>query len=110
MSSRAPSLAPATLALSLAAVVTIETAPVPAQAKLLAFDAQAKALLATMPLPEKGGRMTTPAQFFIKDRADIEKYFFGSVLSGGDSDPKTNTVEDWGATYEDIQAHALKTR
>ena len=110
MSSRALSVAAATLALSLAAVITIETAPVPAQAKLLAFDAQAKALLAKMTLAEKVGQMTQPDQLFIKDRADIEKYFFGSVLSGGDSDPKTNTVEDWGAMYEDIQAHALKTR
>ncbi len=110
MSSRALSLAAATLALSLAAVVTIETAPVPAQAKLLAFDAQVKALLAKMTLAEKIGQMTQPDQLFIKDRADIEKYFFGSVLSGGDSDPKTNTVEDWGAMYEDIQAHSLKTR
>jgi beta-glucosidase len=110
MSSRALSLAAATLALLLAAVVTTETAPVPAQAKLLAFDARAKALLAKMTLAEKIGQMTQPDQLFIKDRADIEKYFFGSVLSGGDSDPKTNTVEDWGAMYEDIQAHALKTR
>ena len=110
MSSRALSIAAATLALLLAAVVTTETAPVPAQAKLLAFDAQARALLAKMTLAEKVGQMTQPDQLFIKDRADIEKYFFGSVLSGGDSDPKTNTVEDWGAMYEDIQAHALKTR
>jgi beta-glucosidase len=110
MTSRAPSLAAATLALLLAAVVTTETAPVPAQAKLLAFDAQAKALVAKMTLAEKIGQMTQPDQLFVKDRADIEKYFFGSVLSGGDSDPKTNTVEDWGAMYEDIQAHALKTR
>jgi beta-glucosidase len=110
MTSRALSLAAATLALLLAAVVTTETAPVPAQAKLLAFDAQAKALVAKMTLAEKIGQMTQPDQLFVKDRADIEKYFFGSVLSGGDSDPKTNTVEDWGAMYEDIQAHALKTR
>jgi len=110
MSSRALSIAAATLALLLAAVVTTETAPVPAQAKLLAFDTRAKALLAKMTLAEKIGQMTQPDQLFIKDRADIEKYSFGSVLSGGDSDPKTNTVEDWGAMYEDIQAHALKTR
>ena len=110
MSSRALSIAAATLALLLAAVVTTETAPVPAQAKLLAFDTRAKALLAKMTLAEKIGQMTQPDQLFIKDRADIEKYFFGSVLSGGDSDPRTNTVEDWGAMYEDIQAHALKTR
>ncbi len=110
MSSRPLSLAAATLALLLAAVVATETAPVPAQAKLLAFDAQVKALLAKMTLAEKIGQMTQPDQLFIKDRADIEKYFFGSVLSGGDSDPKTNTVEDWGAMYEDIQAHSLKTR
>jgi beta-glucosidase len=110
MSSRLFPLAAATLALLLAAVVTTQTAPVPAQAKLLAFDAQAKALLAKMTLAEKIGQMTQPDQLYIKDRSDIEKYFVGSVLSGGDSDPKTNTVEDWGAMYEDIQAHALKTR
>ena len=89
MSWRPLSLAAATLALLLAAVVATETAPVPAQAKLLAFDRQAKALLATMTLAEKIGQMTQPDQLFIKDRADIEKCSFGSVLSGGDSDPKT---------------------
>ena len=40
----------------------------PAQAKLLAFDAQAKALLAKMTLDEKIGQMTQPDQLFIKDR------------------------------------------
>ena len=64
MSSRALSLAAATLALLLAAVVTTETAPVPAQAKLLAFDARAKALLAKMTLDEKIGQMTQPEQLF----------------------------------------------
>ena len=110
MNLRTLSLVAATLAFSLAAAVATETAPVPAQAKLLAFDAQAKALVARMTLAEKVGQMTQPDRLFIKDPADIEKYFVGSVLSGGDSDPKTNTVEDWGAMYEANQAHALKTR
>ena len=81
----------------LAAVVATQTAPVPAQAKLLAFNAQAKALLAQMTLDEKIGQMTQPDQNALKDAADIEKYFLGSVLSGGDSDPKTATASRTGA-------------
>jgi len=110
MTVRARTLAGLTLALVVGVVAAPKTAPVPAQAKLLAFNAQAKALLAKMTLEEKVAQMTQPDQLFIKDATEIEKYGFGSVLSGGDSDPKTNTVEDWGAMYEKYQSHALKSR
>ena len=100
MMPRATTRSAITLTLCLAAVTVARTAPPPAQAKLLAFNAQAKALLARMTLEEKVGQMTQPDQLFLKEASEVEKYSFGSVLSGGDSDPKTNTVEDWGAMYE----------
>ena len=94
MSSRALSIAAATLALLLAAVVTTETAPVPAQAKLLAFDTRAKALLAKMTLKEKVGQMTQLELGMISDGAGdaiainpgklhkaIVEYGVGSILN-----------------------------
>ena len=78
---------------------------------LSSFDPQAKALLAQMTLDEKVGQMTQPDQDFIKDTADIEKYFLGSVLSGGSSDPKEgNSLKAWTDLYDRLQAHSGKTR
>ena len=83
----------------------------PAPKKLSSFDPQAKALLAKMTLDEKIGQMTQPDQSFIKDLSDIETYAFGSVLSGGSSDPKEgNSVQNWTDLYDRIQKHALSTR
>jgi beta-glucosidase len=81
--------------------------PVP----LSTFDAKAKELLARMTLDEKIGQMTQPDQMYLKDPSDIETYFLGSVLSGGDSDPKAgNTREAWTNLAATIEAHAYKTR
>jgi beta-glucosidase len=81
--------------------------PVP----LSTFDAKAKELLARMTLDEKIGQMTQPDQMYLKDPSDIETYFLGSVLSGGDSDPKAgNSREAWTNLATSIQAHAYKTR
>ena len=78
---------------------------------LSSFDPEAKALLARMTLDEKVGQMTQPDQDFIKDTADIEKYFLGSVLSGGSSDPKEgNSLKAWTDLYDRLQAHSGKTR
>jgi beta-glucosidase len=77
---------------------------------LSSFDPEVNALLARMTLDEKVGQMTQPDQDFMADPTDIETYFLGSVLSGGDSDPKTNTVEDWADMYDRYQSHALETR
>jgi beta-glucosidase len=78
---------------------------------LSSFDAKAKELLSRMILDEKIGQMTQPDQMFLKDPSDIETYFLGSVLSGGDSDPKAgNTREAWTDLATGIQAHAYKTR
>jgi beta-glucosidase len=88
-------------------ILMAQTKPIP----LSSFDAKAKELLARMTLDEKIGQMTQADQLFVKDPSDIEKYFLGSILSGGDSDPKDgNSREAWINLATTIQARALKTR
>lgn len=75
------------------------------------FDAQARALLEKMTLDEKVGQMLQPDQMFIQNLDDVEKFHLGSVLSGGDSDPKTgNDLQSWTNLYNRFQARALNTR
>ncbi len=83
------------------------------QSALVAYDAQAKALLAKMTLEEKIGQMCQPDQSALKDPADIHKYFLGSLLSGGGSGPKKKedyTLKGWTEMVEGFQEQALKTR
>jgi beta-glucosidase len=78
---------------------------------LTTFDPQAKALLARMTLDEKIGQMTQADQKFLKDPSDVETLFLGSILSGGDSDPKEgNSRGAWSDLAATIQGHAKKTR
>lgn len=77
---------------------------------LSAYDPQVQELLARMTLEEKIGQMTQPDQESL-DPADIEKYFLGSVLSGGNSDPKEgNSLQAWTDLYDRLQSRAMKTR
>jgi len=95
------------------ALVLIVAAPLCgiAFAPLSSFDSQARALLAKMTLYEKIGQMTQPDQQYLKSLDDIEKYHLGSLLSGGDSDPKSgNSLSSWTDLYDGYQARALKTR
>jgi beta-glucosidase len=78
--------------------------------RFAAFDTQAKALLARMTLEEKVGQMMQPDQSFLKDVGDIQTLFLGSLLSGGSSDPETNSLADWTEMYDRYQSQALKTR
>jgi beta-glucosidase len=105
--------------LLLAAVVCLAVLPMvhraggPAAAaatRLAAYDGAARALLAKMSLDEKIGQMTQADQQFLKDARDIETYYLGSLLNGGDSDPKTNSLQDWTDMYDRYQSQFLKTR
>lgn len=79
--------------------------------KFSSFDKQANAVIAKMTLDEKVGQMTQPDQLFLKSDEDIAKYFLGSVLSGGDSDPKDgNSLEAWTNLVDRYQKRALETR
>src|SRR5262249_40875374 len=75
------------------------------------YDAEAKALLARMTLDEKVGQMTQAEQDALVDVTDIERLALGSLLSGGNSDPKNgNRLQDWTDMYDGYQSHALKSR
>lgn len=84
----------------------------PAPKRLSSYDAQAKELLSKMTLDEKIGQMTQPEQDrVLANPGDMQKYFIGSVLSGGDSDPKEgNTLQAWTDLHDKVQSEALKTR
>jgi beta-glucosidase len=76
----------------------------------VAQDARVDSLLALMTLEEKVGQMTQADQEFLEDDEHIREYMLGSLLSGGGSDPETNSFEDWRALYEGYQARAMETR
>ena len=79
--------------------------------KLSSFDGRVRELMGKMTLDEKIGQMTQPDQQALKDVSDIDKYFLGSLLSGGDSDPRAgNRLQDWAEMYDRYQSQALKTR
>jgi beta-glucosidase len=75
-------------------------------------DKQVDALLAQMTLDEKIGQMVQVDSSALKDNlADVQKYFLGSVLSGGASDPPNgNSARDWLDFATQFQKPALQTR
>ena len=108
MSTNSPLLGAVGAVLLAVTASTLATAAGPKK-KLSAYDGEAKALLAKMTLEEKIGQMVQAEQDQIKD-GEIEKYFLGSLLSGGNSDPKTNSLQDWTDLYDRVQAQTAKTR
>ena len=70
----------------------------------------ADALLARMTPDEKFGQMVQVDSNALKDKADVQKYFLGSVLSGGGSDPVDNSPASWKKLADEFQAQALQTR
>ena len=102
--------------LAVLASLFLLTAAAPAESQQTLFtacDAQAKELLGKMTLDEKIGQMIQPDQGSLHDPSDIEKYFLGSLLSGGGSGPKNKddyTLKGWTDLVDGYQKHALKTR
>jgi len=74
------------------------------------IDDRVETLLSQMTLEEKIGQMTQVDSDALKDKSHIEKYFLGSVLSGGDSDPADNSPQSWQKLASECEAWALKTR
>ena len=70
------------------------------------IDERVEDLLGQMTLEEKVGQMTQADQEFVGDVDHVREYMLGSVLSGGGSDPPTNSFEDWRTLYERYQAKA----
>jgi beta-glucosidase len=73
-------------------------------------ERQADKLLSQMTLEEKIGQMTQVDMNALGDKANIQKYFLGSMLSGGDSDPPDITANGWRKACDEYQSWALKTR
>jgi beta-glucosidase len=75
------------------------------------YDKQVEALLAQMTQDEKIGQMTQADSGALKDKFDVQKYFLGSVLSGGSSDPDAgNSIQNWLDFVTSFQTQALQTR
>lgn len=88
-------------------VAAVAQAPKP----LVSYDPQIKPIVAQMTLDEKVGQMTQADLGSLKDHADVENLFLGSVLSGGDSDPSEgNSLDAWTNLYDRLQLHSAKTR
>ncbi len=79
---------------------------------LASFDSRVKDLLEKMTLEEKIGQMTQPEQDqVLSNPGDMQTYFIGSVLSGGNSDPaEGNSLEAWTDLYDKVQDEGMKTR
>jgi beta-glucosidase len=75
------------------------------------YDEEVQPLVARMSLEEKVGQMTQAETDSLGDLEDIRRLCLGSVLSGGDSDPKEgNTPRDWTDRHDACQSKALQTR
>jgi beta-glucosidase len=69
------------------------------------------ALLAQMTLDEKIGQMVQVDSGALTDKGDVQKFFLGSVLSGGSSDPAGgNSVQSWLDSVTGFENQALQTR
>ena len=74
-------------------------------------DKEVEALLAQMTQDEKIGQMVQVDCTALRDKTGVQKYFLGSVLSGGDSDPTAgNSIQDWLNYVNEFKAQARLTR
>jgi len=84
---------------------------VSSQAEISAHNQiKASAIVAQMTLEEKIGQMVQVDMNALKDKADIQKFALGSMLSGGDSDPADITPKGWLNACSEYQTWALKSR
>ena len=73
------------------------------------IEARVDDLLARMTLDEKIGQMTQVEMGSIQP-ADVTTFFIGSVLSGGDGNPSSNTPQGWQDMVKSFQTAAMTTR
>lgn len=100
-------LTSAACAVAAPSVFAKQRAPV----RLSSFDPLVKPFVARMTLEEKLGQMAQGELNQIKDESDITRYMLGSVLSGGDADPKEgNGLLAWTDTVDRLIARSMRTR
>jgi beta-glucosidase len=72
---------------------------------------QADALLSQMTLDEKIGQMVQVDSEALTDKSNVQKYFLGSVLSGGGHAPAGgNSPQSWLDSVTEFKNQALQTR
>ncbi len=118
----APATTPApTLSTAITQIAPSATAPAPATLPpALAGAAYKNAalpvaqriddLLGRMTLAEKIGQMTQIEINSIRDPQLVTQKFLGSVLSGGDGQPRPNMLENWIKMVGGVERAALQTR
>jgi beta-glucosidase len=75
------------------------------------IDERVRDLLARMTLDEKVGQMTQAEHRALVSVTDIDRYFLGSLLSGGGSGPVFgNSAQAWADMCDAYQTRALMTR
>jgi beta-glucosidase len=80
-------------------------------ARETAAGKSARLLVEKMTLEEKIGQMMQVDSDALKGRiSDVRKYFLGSVLSGGSSDPEDNSARAWQKAVREFQSWSLQTR
>jgi beta-glucosidase len=72
-------------------------------------EERASILLAQLSVEDKIGQMTQVARDYLASVDDIRFYRLGSVLSGGGSAPRPNTVAAWREMTDTMQRAALST-
>ncbi|HZZ28375.1 MAG TPA: glycoside hydrolase family 3 N-terminal domain-containing protein [Pirellulales bacterium] len=107
-------LAVAIASISVSAALSSSTAAEnsSSSANAKAVEDKVNALLSQMTPEEKLGQIVQVDSGALVDKGDVAKYFLGSVLSGGSSDPPNhdNTGKAWANYYNEFQKQALKTR
>ena len=92
-------------------LLKLTSARAAAPARLSSFDNRVRPLLAQMTLDEKLGQMTQAELGKLEHEDDVERYFLGSMLSGGSADPPAgNGLSDWSRAIDDAIEHSLRTR
>lgn len=92
-------------------VATLVTSSLATETSRSPAAQKAEALLQQMTLAEKIGQMTqVDSDALRKNPGDVQKFFLGSVLSGGNSNPADNRFETWRKFAAGFQQRALKTR
>jgi len=94
--------------LLLTQVTSTRTSPGKYQQKPVAWNTLEE-LVIRMTLAEKVGQMTQAERGDLQ-KGDIEKYFLGSVLSGGGSNSGDNTPRGWLRMVNGFVEESLKTR
>ncbi len=101
----------ASTATGLATALLVERTAAATAGRFSQYDQQARQILAQMTLEEKIGQMTQPDKDYLNNPDDIINYSLGSVLSGGNSDPKAgNDLISWTDMYDGYQERSLHTR